>query len=48
MKLADSPDELREITREMPGKRLIDHNLDEIADGFIAFVREQWLEFWGQ
>ena len=27
-------------------KRMIDHDLDEIADGFIEFAREQGLDFW--
>lgn len=28
------------------GKRQIDHDLDEIAEGFIEFAREQRLDFW--
>ena len=27
------------------GKKIIDHDLDEIADGFLKFAREQKLEF---
>lgn len=29
------------------GKRIIDHDLDEIAEGFIEFAREQNFDFWG-
>ncbi len=28
------------------GKRLIDHDLDEIAEAFIEFARDQGLDFW--
>jgi len=29
------------------GKRIIDHDLDEIADAFGKFAKEQGLDFWG-
>lgn len=28
------------------GKRVIDHDLDEIAEGFVNFARDQGFEFW--
>jgi len=29
------------------GKRVIDHDLDDIAEGFVGFARDQGFEFWG-
>ena len=28
------------------GHKVLDHDLDEIADGFMKFAREQKLSFW--
>jgi len=30
------------------GKRIVDHDLDEIAEGFVVFAREQGFDFWGR
>jgi type I restriction enzyme M protein len=32
--------------RDQRGKRVKDHDLDEIAEGFIKFAKEQKLDFW--
>lgn len=31
---------------EIEGRRVVDHDLDDIADGFVQFAREQGLYFW--
>ena len=38
-------DERREIDPNTE-KKVVDHDLDEIAKGFIEFAREQRLDFW--
>ena len=38
--------ELRDTHGHIHRKRIIDHDLDEIADGFIEFARVQRFDFW--
>lgn len=39
-------EERHDIHGHIDRKRIIDHDLDEIADGFIEFARAQRLDFW--
>ncbi|MFF0173182.1 N-6 DNA methylase [Micromonospora profundi] len=34
------------LERDVEGAPLIDHDLDEIADGFVSFAKAEGLEFW--
>jgi type I restriction enzyme M protein len=34
------------ITDEKTGKRILDHDLDEIAEAFVKFAKEQGFSFW--
>lgn len=35
-----------ELALDHHGHLIVDHDLDEIAEAFIAFAKEQWLDFW--
>jgi len=35
------------IYKEIDGKRVLDHDLDDIAEAFIEFAKEQKFDFWG-
>lgn len=39
-------DEKGEIAFDSKGNKVLDHDLDEIADGFIKFAKEQSFSFW--
>jgi len=39
-------EEIRDAHGHVHRKRIIDHDLDEIADGFIEFARAQRFDFW--